>query len=180
MSITLSVGLLILRVVGGLTLAAHGSQKLLGWFGGNGITGTLQMQQRMGLKPAWLWAGFVILGELGGGLSLAFGFLTPLGAAGIFGAMLMVIVKSAWKNGFFNSKRGIEFPLSLLTIAVAIGIMGPGSYSLDALFRLALPETLLFVVLAAAAILVDIIGLLISRPPVTATAPADAASHASS
>jgi len=178
MSITLSIGLLILRVVGGLTLAAHGSQKLLGWFGGNGVAGTLQMQQRMGFKPAWLWTGFVILGEFGGGLSVAFGFLTPLGAAGIFGAMLMAVIKSHWKNGFFNGKRGIEFPLSLLTIAVAIGVMGPGSYSLDALFRLALPETLLFCVLAAAALLVDIVGLLSSRPP--AAAPAEGASQASS
>lgn len=180
MSITLSVGLLILRVVAGLTLAAHGSQKLLGWFGGGGFNGTLQMQQRMGLKPAWLWASFVILGELGGGLSVAFGFLTPLGAAGIFGAMLMAMIKGHWKNGFFNGKRGIEFTLQLVTIAAAIGIMGPGNYSLDALFRLALPETLLFVVLAAAALLVDIIGLFISRPPAPVAAPADTASHASS
>lgn len=180
MSITLSIGLLILRVVAGLTLAAHGSQKLLGWFGGNGFKGTLQMQQRMGFKPDWLWAGFVVLGEFGGGLSLAFGFLTPLGAAGMFGAMLMAMIKGHWKNGFFNGKRGIEFTLQLVTIGVAIGIMGPGSYSLDALFGLHLPEALLFVILAAAALLVDIIGLFMSRPPATAPAPAEGTSRATS
>jgi|SRR5579863_4685555 len=165
MSLTISLGLLILRVVIGLTMAAHGSQKLFGWFGGSGFAGTMQMQGKMGLKPAWLWTGFVILGELGGGLSLALGFLTPLGAAGIFGAMVMAIAKSHWKNGFWNGKRGIEFPLSLLTVAVAIGITGPGAYSLDALFGLTLPYAQLFLVLALAALIVDLAGLLISRPP---------------
>ena len=77
-------------------------------------------------KPALFWAGLNIVGELGGGLSLAFGFLTPLGAAGAFGAMFMAIVKSHWKNGFFNGKRGIEFPLAVLAIGVAIGLAGPG------------------------------------------------------
>ena len=171
MAISFSTGLLILRLVAGLTLAAHGAQKLLGWFGGGGINGTVQMQKRMGLKPPLLWAGMVILGEFGGGLSIAFGFLTPLGAAGMFGAMFMAIAKSHWKNGFWNSKRGIEFPLMLLTIGTAIGITGPGNYSLDALFGIALPETLLFCILAIVALLVDIVGLLMSCP--AAVAPAE-------
>jgi putative oxidoreductase len=133
MIVTMSVALLILRLVAGLTLAAHGAQKLFGWFGG--------------------------------GLSLAFGFLTPLGAAGALGAMFMAIVKAHWKNGFWNSKRGLEFPLQLLAAAVAIGFAGPGSYSLDALFGIALPTPLLFLILALVALLVDIIGLVISRIP---------------
>ncbi len=120
---------------------------------------------KQGFRPAWLWVCLVILGELGGGLSVAFGFLTPLGAAGMFAAMFMAIFKSHWKNGFFNSKRGIEFPLQLLAISVAIGIMGPGSYSLDALFGIELPDTLLFCVLAFIGLLVDIIGLIISNNP---------------
>jgi putative oxidoreductase len=164
MAVSFSVGLLVLRLVVGLTLAAHGAQKLLGWFGGNGFAGTVKAQERMGFKPPMLWAVLVILGELGGGLSLALGFLTPLGAAGGFAAMLMAIAKVHWKKGFWNGKGGIEFPLALLTMAAAIGIMGPGSYSLDAFFGIALPETLLFCVLAVVAILVDIIGLMISRP----------------
>jgi putative oxidoreductase len=172
MAISISTGLLILRLVAGLTLAAHGAQKLFGWFGGTGISGTMQMQGRLGLKPAPLWAGMVILGEFGGGLSVAFGLLTPLGAAGMFAAMFMAIAKSHWKNGFWNGKRGIEFPLQLLTVGVAVGIMGPGNYSLDALFGIALPQTLLFVILAVAALLVDVIGLLISRP--AAVAPSEA------
>lgn len=164
MAISLSAGLLILRLVGGLTVAAHGAQKLFGWFGGPGTAKLAQGFEGQGLKPAWLWVSFVILGELGGGLSLALGLLTPLGAAGIFGAMFMAIAKSHWKNGFWNSKRGLEFPLSLLGIAVGIGLAGPGSYSLDSLFGITLAGTPLFFVLVGAALVVDIVGLLISRP----------------
>ncbi len=170
MTITLSLGLLILRIIGGLTLAAHGAQKLFGWFDGPGPTKLSQGFEKQGFKPAWIWVSLVILGELGGGLSVALGFLTPLGAAGMFAAMFMAIFKSHWKNGFFNSKRGIEFPLQLLAIAVAIGIMGSGSYSLDAFFGIAIPETLLFCVLAFIGLLVDIIGLNISRQPASASA----------
>jgi putative oxidoreductase len=177
MAISLGLGLLVLRLVAGLTLAAHGAQKLFGWFEGPGFTKMEQGLQRQGFKPAWLWTCLVILGELVGGLSLAFGFLTPLGAAGASGAMLMAIFKTHWKNGFWNSKRGLEFPLSLLAISVAIGLIGPGSYSLDALFGIALNDMLVYGVFAVAAILVDVIGLIISRP--TDTAPTGAKSSAS-
>ena len=170
MMIWFHLGLLLLRLVAGLTVASHGAQKLFGWFGGPGFSGTMKMQERIGLKPLALWASFVILGELGGGLSLTLGFLTPLGAAGMFGTMFMAIVKSHWKNGFWNSKRGLEFPLQLLAAAVAIGVAGPGSYSLDALFGIALPTPLLFVILALVALLVDIIGLVISRAATPAAA----------
>lgn len=168
MSTSVSTAFLILRLVGGLTLAAHGSQKLFGWFGGSGPAKLAQGFRAQGLRPAWLWAGLVMLGEFGGGLSLALGFLTPLGAAGGFGAMFMAIAKTHWKNGFWNSKRGLEFPLALLTIATAIGLAGPGAYSLDALFGLKLAQPLSFIVLAAVAVLVDVIGLFIGRPTTTA------------
>jgi putative oxidoreductase len=161
----LSLGLLILRAVAGLTVGAHGAQKLFGWFEGSGFLGTLKMQERIGLRPQWLWACLVILGELGGGLSLALGFLTPLGAAGILGAMCMAILKGHWKNGFWNSKRGLEFPLQLLAAGVAIGLGGPGNYSLDNVLHISLPYPQLFLVLAIAALVVDAIGLLISRQP---------------
>lgn len=177
MTATMSAGLLILRLVAGLTLAGHGTQKLFGWFGGPGLARLKQGFEKQGFKPAWLWVGLVVLGEVGGGISVALGFLTPLGAAGIFGAMFMAMFKSHWKNGFWNRDRGIEFPLSLLASSVAIGLIGPGSYSLDALFGKALPEALLFGVLAVAALLVDIIGLYISRP--SAVAPSGSTSSAS-
>ena len=169
MAVTISVGLLILRLVAGLTLAAHGAQKL-GWFGGASFSKTMQGMQKQGFKPTWFWTSLTILGEVGGGLSLAFGFLTPLGAAGAVGAMFMAIVKGHWKYGFWNRDHGLEFPLQLLASSLAIGLMGPGSYSLDTLFGIALPEVLLFGVLAVAALLVDVIGLLVSRPAAGAQA----------
>ncbi len=162
MLITLSLGLLILRLAAGLIVAVHGAQKLFGWFGGPGFSKTTQVMQVHGFKPAAFWAGLGALGELGG-ISLALGFLTPLGAAGVFAAMLMAVAKFHWKNGFSNANHGYEYPLSLMAVSFALGLMGPGSYSLDALFGIALPETLLFVVLAVAALLVDIIGLITSR-----------------
>lgn len=169
MAISLGLGLLIIRLVGGLTIAAHGAQKLFGWFDGPGLTKITQGFEKQGFKPTWLWVILVILGEFGGGLSVALGFLTPLGAAGMFGAMLMAIFKSHWKNGFWNSKRGLEFPLALLAMGVGIGLTGPGMYSLDALFGIALPYPVVFLVLAVAALIVDVIGLIISRPAVVQT-----------
>lgn len=170
MSATVAVALLILRVVAGLTVASHGAQKLFGWFDGPGMATWEQGLQKQGFRPARVWAYMTILGELGGGLSLAFGFLTPLGAAGIFGAMFMAIATAHWKNGFFNGKRGIEFPLALLTIATAIGIAGPGPLSLDTLFGITPPYPWLFVALAILAILVDLAGLAIKRANAAATA----------
>src|SRR5713226_2794222 len=177
MAVIMSIGLLILRLVTGLTLAVHGTQKLFGWFGGPGLTRLRQGFAKQGFKPVWLWASLVILGEVGGGLSLSLGFLTPLGAAGIFGAMFMATFKTHWKNGFIVSKGGYEYTLVLMAVSIALGLGGPGNYSLDTLFGIALPEALLFGVLACTALLIDIIGLLISRP--AAVAPSGGASRTS-
>ena len=168
MAITISIALLILRLVVGLTMVVHGTQKLFGWFGGSGLARLRQGFEKQGFKPAWFWVSLVILGEVGGGLSLALGFLTPLGAAGVFGTMFMATFKSHWKNGFILSKGGYEYTLVLMAVSIALGLAGPGVYSLDALFGIALPETLLFGVLAVAALLVDVIGLFISRPAAVA------------
>jgi putative oxidoreductase len=168
MTVTLSIALLMLRLVVGLTLAGHGVQKLFGWFGGPGLIRLKQGFEKQGFKPVWLWLSFVILGEVGGGLSVALGFLTPLGAAGIFGAMFMATFKSHWKNGFWLNKGGYEYSLMLMTISIALGLIGPGNYALDALFGINLPQALLFGVLAVAALLVDVIGILISRPAAVA------------
>jgi putative oxidoreductase len=158
MPVSVSLGLLILRVVAGLTIASHGAQKAFGWFGGAGWAKTMAGYQSRGLRPGWLWAALSILGELGGGLALALGLLTPLGAAGMVGAMVMAIFMVHWPNGFFNSNRGVEFPLLMLAAAVTIGVAGPGSYSIDALASIHLPLPL-FPILAVLAIIIDAIGL---------------------
>lgn len=167
--------LLIIRLMAGLTLAVHGAQMLFGWFGSPDYVKVARGFDGRGLKPGWLWASLAILGEVGGGFALALGFLTPLGAAGAVGAMFMATATQV-KNGYFNSKGGFEYPLALLAISVAVGIAGPGAYSLDTLlntvFRIAVPQTQLFGALAIAALAVDVIGILLmarsaARPAAT-------------
>jgi len=163
MTVTMDLALLVLRLGLGLTLAGHGVQKLFGWFGGPGLVRMRQGFEKQGLKPTWLWVALAIVGEVGGGLSVALGFLTPLGAAGIFGAMAMATFKSHWKNGFWLQKGGYEYSLMLLIVSIAIGLIGPGRYAMDALLGIHLPEALLFSVLAVAALLVDFVGIFSSR-----------------
>ena len=157
-----ALALLIIRVVVGLTLVAHGTQKAFGWFGGPGYAKLEQGFKAQGYRPVQLWTALVILGEVGGGLSLAFGFLTPLGAAGALGAMVMAI-KTHWRKGFFGSKGGFEYPLTLLAMSVAIGVSGRGRVFARSSVR-DCPATLVFVVLALAALIVDAIGIYITRP----------------
>jgi putative oxidoreductase len=133
------LALLILRVVTGLTLAAHGSQKLFGWFGGGGFKGTVGMTTRMRMRPATFWAVMVIMGEFAASLLLVLGLLSPLGSLGVIAAMLVAIISAHWPR-FFSTNHGSEFPLLILVNALAIGISGPGAYSLDALIGLSLPE----------------------------------------
>lgn len=154
--------LFVLRAALGLIVAAHGSQKLFGWFGGNGFAGTTGWIASQGFKPAWFWALLGALGEFAGGLLLAFGLLSPLGALAIFAAMLMAVLKFHWSNGFWGTKGGYEYPLVLGILAVVLGLAGPGSYSLDALigFTLSTPLFLVGLVLAA---LVVVVGLVTSR-----------------
>ncbi len=123
--------LLVLRVVIGLTLAAHGSMKLFGWFSSPGLKYFSGVTKSMGLRPPLFWALLAALGEFGGGLLVALGLLTPLGALGMMGAMFFAMVKVHWSKGFWNSKGGIEFTLTLLVVAFALGLAGPGNFSLD-------------------------------------------------
>ncbi len=166
---SIAVGLLILRVVVGLVLAAHGSQKLFGWFGGPGFHGVTGWLQSQGFRPAWLWALLGGLGEFGGGLLLALGFLSPLGALGVFASMLMAVIKFHWKSGFWNTKHGYEYALVLALMALVVGITGPGSYSLDALLSINVPE-LFFWIGVALAIIVDIVGVVTSNQQTAAPA----------
>lgn len=130
----MSYGILILRVVLGSIMAAHGSQKLFGWFGGGGPNGTANSFAQLGYRPALLLAVGAGTAELGGGVLIAFGLLTPLAAAAIAIVMLNAIVAVHWRNGFFTANGGYEFNLLVLTAAVATAAMGPGRFSLDNLY----------------------------------------------
>jgi putative oxidoreductase len=128
-------GLLLLRVVVGLTMFAHGSQKLFGWFGGGGLGGTRGWLGSMGFRPPGLLALAVALAE-SSGLLLALGLLTPLGALGIASAMFVAIVSVHLSKGFFVSNGGFEYNLVLLTSAAAVAAIGPGRFSLDRAFHI--------------------------------------------
>lgn len=126
----MAYGLLLLRLVGGLTIAAHGVQKLFGWFGGGGLRGTAGFFENMGFRPPLTLTVLAGLGEAGG-LLFAAGFLTPFAALGMTIVMLTAIAVVHWSKGFFNTNGGFEFPLSLATIAVAVSMTGPGRFSID-------------------------------------------------
>ena len=127
----MSFGLLILRLVVGLTLAAHGAQKLFGWFGGYGLAGTGQFFEQLGFRPGRVQAALAGTAELVGGLFLAAGFLTPAAAAAIVAVMLVAAVSVHIKKGFFATNGGYEYTLVLGGAALALAFTGPGAFSLD-------------------------------------------------
>src|SRR5882762_742060 len=93
----LNIALLIVRIVVGFLLFGHGTQKLFGWFGGKGFSATAQaMGSYMRLRPARPWTLLAGLGEAGGGLLLALGLLSPVGALGISAAMITASVVAHW------------------------------------------------------------------------------------
>ena len=134
------VGLLLLRVVVGAYLFAHGTQKLFGWFGGNGMAATGTGMGMMRFRPPMFWAFMAGVSESGGGLLLLLGLLNPLGTLGIAAAMLTATFAVHWQKGPFNTSGGYELPLTNLAAALAVALAGPGRYSLDALLGIALPE----------------------------------------
>lgn len=126
----MSYGLLLLRVVVGGTMAAHGAQKLLGWFDGPGLGGVQKMLGSLGFRWPSSMALGLALTECAG-LLFALGFLTPFAALGIAVVMLNAVALVHFKNGFWNGKGGYEFNLVLLSVAVAVSATGPGRFSID-------------------------------------------------
>ncbi|GAA3971026.1 DoxX family membrane protein [Streptomyces marokkonensis] len=124
------LGLLLLRLGTGGVLAAHGAQKLLGWFGGGGIEGTGQAMEAMGYAPGRASATAAGLAEAGGGALLALGLATPAAGAAAAGAMAGAAAVHA-PNGFFAQAGGYEYAASLGLTAVGLAVTGPGRLSLD-------------------------------------------------
>jgi putative oxidoreductase len=131
----MEIGLLLLRLAVGLTLAAHGSQKLFGWFGGYGLDGTGQFMEGLGFRPGRLHALMAGLAEAGG-LLLAFGFLTPLGSALVASVMIVAVMTVHLKNGFWLTGNGYEYNLLIGIAALSLAFTGPGTLSIDALLGL--------------------------------------------
>jgi putative oxidoreductase len=128
------VGLLLLRIFVGLTIAAHGAQKLFGWFGGYGIKGTGKYFTSVGYPAGEQFAVVSGLCEFLGGLGLVLGLLTPLSAALVLGNMINAMAVS-WNGfsarGFFAQDGGIEYQLMIAASSAALALTGPGAYALD-------------------------------------------------
>jgi putative oxidoreductase len=129
------LALALARFILGIVLFAHGAQKVLGWFGGFGITGTLNMFAKFGMPAGLVY--FVMFVEFFGGLSMLFGLLSRLAGLGIVALMLGAIFTVHLQNGFFmnwmgNQKgEGFEFHLLVIAIAVLVMLRGAGALSLD-------------------------------------------------
>ena len=124
------IGGFILRVPLGLVLAAHGSQKLFGWFGGYGLEGTAGWMESVGFAPGLLMAFLAGSAEFFGGLLLALGLLTRPAAAVAAFTMLMAMTVHL-DNGLFVSNNGYEFALMLFAASLALVFLGGGSLSAD-------------------------------------------------
>ena len=128
----MDTGLLIARMVFGLLLAAHGTQKLFGWFGGYGLAGTGGFFEQLGFRPGRFFAATAGATEVAAGLLVAFGLLGPLGPALVVSVMLVAIATVHWQHGLFAQNNGIEVPLLYAVAAVALALTGFGAFSLDA------------------------------------------------
>ena len=124
-------GLLLARLVLGLLMAAHGCQKLFGWFGGYGLTGTGGYFEGLGFRPGRLFAAVAAVSEIISGLLVALGLFGPIGPALMVSLMIVAAVSVHWKGGLFAMSNGIELPLLYAAGAFALALTGPGRISLD-------------------------------------------------
>jgi putative oxidoreductase len=127
-----SWGPLALRIPVGIIFAAHGAQKLFGWFGGYGLEGTGQWMGSIGLSPGYLMALLAGSAEFFGGLALLAGLLVRPAAAALAFAMLVAIFSVHIGKGLFMANNGYEFGLALLAVTVSLVVTGAGRASLDA------------------------------------------------
>ena len=131
----LSTGLLVGRLVVGLGMAAHGAQKLFGWFGGKGPAGTARYFESLGYEPGRPFALMAGTGEFTSGLLVAFGLFGPVGP-GLMLAVMLVAATQQRHHGFFAMNDGLELPLLYAAAAVALAFTGSGQYALDAVLGL--------------------------------------------
>src|SRR5215213_3702607 len=116
----MDLALLVLRLVLGLTFAAHGAQKLFGVFGGHGIEGTAGFFEQIGLRPGKLHAWASGFAEFGGGVLIALGLFVPFAAAALIAVMVAAVLTVHLRNGFFATENGYEYNLELVAAAFAL------------------------------------------------------------
>ena len=126
-----STAALALRIPVGIIFAAHGAQKLFGWFGGYGLEGTGQFFGSIGLSPGYLMALLAGAAEFFGGLALIFGLLVRPAAASLAFTMLVAIFAVHFSKGFFMDKGGYEYALALFAASLSLIFSGAGRLSVD-------------------------------------------------
>ena len=131
----MDLGLLVARLVLGPLMAAHGAQKLFGWFGGYGLSGVSSWLESIGYKPGKVFALAAGVSEFAGGLLIATGLLGPGGPALVIATMIVAAGSVHWPN-VFAASNGIELPLVYGVGAATVALTGHGLYSLDHLFGL--------------------------------------------
>jgi putative oxidoreductase len=127
----MAYGLLFLRVVLGLTMAGHGSQKAFGWWHGPGLRGIHGWLASMRFRAVPLQVAALVSAELGGGVALALGIGTPFAALLIAVVMCVAVATTHWRNGFWVGNGGYEFNLLIFAVAVGLAATGPGRFSID-------------------------------------------------
>jgi putative oxidoreductase len=128
----MKLGRLLLRATVGGFFVGHGTQKLFGWFGGNGLEATAGGFEKLGLHPPKAQAALAGAAEAGGGLGLVAGVATPLSSAVLVATMLTAINRVHFKNGPWLNKGGYEYNAVLIAAALIIAELGPGKLSVDA------------------------------------------------
>jgi putative oxidoreductase len=132
--VTMALGLLIIRLVVGLSFVGHGVQKLFGWIGGYGLKGTGDWMESIGIKPGVAMAVMAGLMELVGGAMFAVGLGTVVASLLLTMTMIVAILKVHGKNGYWATTGGYEYNLLLIAIFIGVALTGAGAYSIDALF----------------------------------------------
>jgi putative oxidoreductase len=154
-----------MRIVFGVLMAGHGAQKLFGWLGGYGVSGTGGFFESLGFRPGRLFATLVGAAEFLGGVLIVLGLFGPIGPALILPVMVVALITVHLSHGLFAATNGIEVPLLYSAAAVALALAGPGAYSLDAALGIgAIWTQALQAVIPAAGLVAGLAALAIRRP----------------
>lgn len=163
----MDLGLLVLRLLVGLLVAGHGSQKLFGLFGGGGLAGTGAFFEQLGFRPGRLMAAIAGATELGAGVLLVLGLLTPLAGAGVIGTLLVAASVHGGK-GLWATQGGYELALVYAVLGAVVALTGPGAWSVDALLGLSWSPLAQFGAVALGVVSGVVVSLARRKAPVAA------------